>query len=246
MDAGDFRAGNAAAALEFLARFDADLRCAAAPRPQRGWPHRRGDRRARSPSAPPAKKAREFRPRRRHPRRTRSSKGIILEDTKEGVRWKRNSMNIHTKAVHAGDRKKPAPNRSRSPRPSTSPSSFDLRPIRTELDRIFGARRDGLRLRPLRQPHQPGAGRADHRARKRPRLAGLRLRHGGARSIALTAALIDRPKTIVAATPSTAPPSSSCYDVMEPLRRRNDASSTSTISPPSSRPSSPKQARLPC
>ena len=87
MDAGEFRAGNAAPALDFLARFDAlfdVIRPAAgqAPafrtptsKPRSASAYRRANR-AISPAATRCA-------------RNCSTLGVVLEDTKEGTRWKR-------------------------------------------------------------------------------------------------------------------------------------------------------------
>jgi cysteinyl-tRNA synthetase len=86
MDAGEFQAGNVAAALDLLARFDtifavlepsvagdavsdAEIEALIAERTQ-------------------AKKARNFK-RADEIRQQLLDRGVVLEDTKEGVRWKR-------------------------------------------------------------------------------------------------------------------------------------------------------------
>ena len=61
-------------------------------------------------------------------------------------------MKIHTKAVHAGDRKKPGAHV-----PVTTPiytASSYFYDTMEQLDRVFGARGAGLLLRALRQPVQ--------------------------------------------------------------------------------------------
>ena len=87
MDAGEFRAGNVAAALDFLERFDSDFRRAAS-RPRR--PARFSDSEVESLIAErtAAKKAANF-ARADQIREQLLEQGIILEDTKSGVRWKR-------------------------------------------------------------------------------------------------------------------------------------------------------------
>ncbi len=87
MDADEFRAGNVPALLEFLDEFDSifdvlrpsqerrrDVRC------RRGTPDRRARRRQEEP---------RLRALRSNPGSSCSDAGIILEDTKEGTRWKR-------------------------------------------------------------------------------------------------------------------------------------------------------------
>jgi cysteinyl-tRNA synthetase len=88
MDSGGFRAGNAAAALEFLARFDS-IFDVLKPTVESGETSdaeietRVADRTA-------AKKARNF-ALADQIRDQLLEQGIILEDTKSGVRWKRKS-----------------------------------------------------------------------------------------------------------------------------------------------------------
>ena len=86
MDSGDFRAGNAGAALEFLARFDAVFDVLK-PAVQDNY---MGDSEVESLVAErnAAKKARDF-ARADQIRQHLLEHGIILEDTKSGVRWKR-------------------------------------------------------------------------------------------------------------------------------------------------------------
>ncbi|HTX39568.1 MAG TPA: cysteine--tRNA ligase [Bryobacteraceae bacterium] len=86
MDSGEFRSGNAAAALEFLARFDGIFDVLA--------PTARGNSIADAEvesliaERDAAKKARNF-ARADQIRQQLLEQGIILEDTKSGVRWKR-------------------------------------------------------------------------------------------------------------------------------------------------------------
>jgi cysteinyl-tRNA synthetase len=86
MDGGDFHAGNAAAALEFLERFDAifDVLKATAKAGELAD----GDIDARIADRTAAKKARNF-ALADQIRDELLGQGIIIEDTKSGVRWKR-------------------------------------------------------------------------------------------------------------------------------------------------------------
>jgi cysteinyl-tRNA synthetase len=85
MDGGEFRAGNTAAALEFLARFDA-IFDVLRPTPRVGeLTDAEIDARIAERSA--AKKARNF-ALADQIRDELLTRGIILEDTKSGVRWK--------------------------------------------------------------------------------------------------------------------------------------------------------------
>src|SRR5277367_1080965 len=86
MDAGEFRADNAAPALDVLARFDRIFAVLEPSQAAGGWSDARveeliGERDA-------AKKARNF-TRSDQIRRELMDAGIVLEDTKEGTRWKR-------------------------------------------------------------------------------------------------------------------------------------------------------------
>ena len=86
MDAGEFRSGNAAAALEFLARFDSAfdvLRPAVAEAAISD-----AEAEAKIAERDAAKKAKNF-ARADEIRRELLDRGIVLEDTKNGVRWKR-------------------------------------------------------------------------------------------------------------------------------------------------------------
>jgi cysteinyl-tRNA synthetase len=86
MDAGEFRAGNVAAALEFLGRFDSVfdvLRPAAA-----GGQLSDAEVESLIAGRAAARKARDF-ARADQIRQQLLEQGIILEDTKSGVRWKR-------------------------------------------------------------------------------------------------------------------------------------------------------------
>ncbi len=87
MDSGAFRAGNAAAALEFLELFDsvADV-LKPGERQQAGLPDAEVEHLAAERQQ--SKKARDF-ARADEIRRRLDEAGIILEDTKEGTRWKR-------------------------------------------------------------------------------------------------------------------------------------------------------------
>ena len=87
MDAGEFQAGNVADALEFLTRFDSVfdvLKPTAHDRRTLGRRHRGADRRThrRQESRKNFARADEI-------RAQLAAQGMILEDTKEGVRWKR-------------------------------------------------------------------------------------------------------------------------------------------------------------
>jgi len=88
MDSGEFRAGNAAAALQFLGRFDSIFdvlrpTVASGEISDTETESRIAERTA-------AKKARDF-ARADQIRDQLLEQGIILEDTKSGVRWKRKS-----------------------------------------------------------------------------------------------------------------------------------------------------------
>jgi cysteinyl-tRNA synthetase len=85
MDAGDFRAGNVAAALEFLGRFDA-IFDVLRPTAQGGADD--ADIEALVAERTAAKKARDF-ARADAIRNQLLEQGVIIEDTKSGVRWKR-------------------------------------------------------------------------------------------------------------------------------------------------------------
>jgi cysteinyl-tRNA synthetase len=86
MDAGDFRAGNTAAALEFLERFDAMFDVLKPTAKAGELSDAEIDSRIADRTA--AKKARDF-ARADQIRDELLGQGIILEDTKSGVRWKR-------------------------------------------------------------------------------------------------------------------------------------------------------------
>ena len=111
MDSGEFRAGNAAAALEFLGRFDSVFDVLK-PTAASG---ELADAEIEAPIAErtAAKKASNF-ALADQIRDQLLEQGIILEDTKSGVRWKRKSnVKIETQAVHAGDREEARRARSR-------------------------------------------------------------------------------------------------------------------------------------
>src|SRR6185503_18177228 len=86
MDSGEFRAGNAAAALEFLQQFDSVFDVLAPTVQTNGI----GDSEIESmiEERTAAKKAKNF-ARADQIREQLLEAGIILEDTKSGVRWKR-------------------------------------------------------------------------------------------------------------------------------------------------------------
>src|SRR5580658_1567288 len=86
MDAGEFRAGNAAAALEFLGRFDAVFDVLGATVQTNAIVDSEVESLVEERSA--AKKAKNF-GRADQIREQLLEQGIILEDTKSGVRWKR-------------------------------------------------------------------------------------------------------------------------------------------------------------
>jgi len=86
MDAGEFLAGNAAEALEFLALFDS-IFVVLEPSAKAGGLSDAEVEAALAERAA-AKKARNF-ARADEIRKTLAEKGIVIEDTKEGVRWKR-------------------------------------------------------------------------------------------------------------------------------------------------------------
>ncbi len=86
MDAGGFRAGNVAAALEFLRRFDAVFDVLKPTAHEAGLSD--ADVEAKIEARTAAKKARDFALADRI-RAELLEQGIILEDTKSGIRWKR-------------------------------------------------------------------------------------------------------------------------------------------------------------
>jgi cysteinyl-tRNA synthetase len=86
MDLGDFRADNAAAALQFLQRFDAVFDVLAPQAHSNAIPDAEVERLVEERSA--AKKTKNFE-RADRIREQLLVQGIILEDTKSGVRWKR-------------------------------------------------------------------------------------------------------------------------------------------------------------
>jgi len=106
MDSGEFRAGNAAAALQFLARSIPYSTCST-PRPQREISDAEIDRAYRG--ARRGQESQKLRAR-RPDSRPASATGIVLEDTKSGVRLGRgNRIEDRNPGRHAGDRKKPGP-----------------------------------------------------------------------------------------------------------------------------------------
>ena len=88
LDAGDFRAGNAAEAQELLAFFDSIFDVLKPSEREGGLSDADVD--ALIAERGQAKKAKNFK-RSDEIRDELSTAGIILEDTKEGVRWKRKS-----------------------------------------------------------------------------------------------------------------------------------------------------------
>jgi cysteinyl-tRNA synthetase len=86
MDAGEFRAANAAAALAFLAQFDAIFDVLKPTAKESGLADSEIDALIAERTA--AKKAKNF-ARADEVRAQLAARGIVLEDTKEGVRWKR-------------------------------------------------------------------------------------------------------------------------------------------------------------
>ncbi|HWB86985.1 MAG TPA: cysteine--tRNA ligase [Bryobacteraceae bacterium] len=88
MDAGEFRSGNVAAALEFLARFDAVFDVLKPSAASGALPDAEVEQLIAERTA--AKKARDF-ARSDQIRDQLLQQGVILEDTKSGVRWKRKS-----------------------------------------------------------------------------------------------------------------------------------------------------------
>jgi cysteinyl-tRNA synthetase len=86
MDAGEFRAGNAAAALEFLARFDAVFDVLDPTVQTNAILDSEVESLVEERTA--AKKTKNF-GRADQIREQLLEQGIILEDTKSGVRWKR-------------------------------------------------------------------------------------------------------------------------------------------------------------
>jgi cysteinyl-tRNA synthetase len=86
MDAGEFRAGNVPAALEFLARFD-EVFDVLRPTAQSGF-LADADVEAMIAERAAAKKRRDF-ARADQIREQLLEQGVVLEDTKGGVRWKR-------------------------------------------------------------------------------------------------------------------------------------------------------------
>ena len=86
MDAGEFRAGNAAPALDLLQRFDRIFAVLEPTKAEGGWSDARVE--ALIAERDAAKKARNFK-RSDQIRQELLDAGIVLEDTKEGTRWKR-------------------------------------------------------------------------------------------------------------------------------------------------------------
>jgi cysteinyl-tRNA synthetase len=86
MDAGEFGAGNAAPALDFLAHFDAVFDVIRPSGQQAGISDAEIE--AAIAERNEARKSRDF-ARADQIRKDLAARGVILEDTKEGVRWKR-------------------------------------------------------------------------------------------------------------------------------------------------------------
>ena len=86
MDNGEFKAGNVAGALAFLKRFDSVFDVLLPSQQKGGLSDREIDVLVAERNA--AKKSRDF-ARADKIRGDLASHGVILEDTKEGVRWKR-------------------------------------------------------------------------------------------------------------------------------------------------------------
>jgi cysteinyl-tRNA synthetase len=86
MDAGEFRAGNAAPALDLLDRFDRIFAVLEPTQTEGGWSDQRIEALIQERNA--AKKNRNF-ARSDQIRQELLDAGVILEDTKEGTRWKR-------------------------------------------------------------------------------------------------------------------------------------------------------------
>jgi cysteinyl-tRNA synthetase len=86
MDGGEFRAGNTPPALELLDRFDRIFAVLEPTQIEGGWSDARIEALVQERSA--AKKSRNF-ARSDQVRQELLDAGIILEDTKEGTRWKR-------------------------------------------------------------------------------------------------------------------------------------------------------------
>jgi cysteinyl-tRNA synthetase len=88
MDAGDFLAGNVAAARDLLARFDCIAAVLEPSEQKSGLTDAQTE--ARVNERNQAKKARDF-ARADRIRAELLEMGIVIEDTREGVRWKRSS-----------------------------------------------------------------------------------------------------------------------------------------------------------
>jgi cysteinyl-tRNA synthetase len=86
MDAGEFRAGNTAPSLDLLERFDRIFAVLEPTKMEGGWSDARVE--ALVQQRADAKKARNF-ARSDQIRQELLDAGIVLEDTKEGMRWKR-------------------------------------------------------------------------------------------------------------------------------------------------------------
>ena len=170
MDAGEFRAGNAPAALEFLAQFDSIFDVL---RPTRA-------KRTRFSDAEIEVADRGAHGRQEGARTSRSPTRFGSSFWSRASSWKtpraacagrgNRPLKIHTKAVHAGDRKKPWRPHSRSPRRFTRRRAYFYESME-QLDRVFGRGGRGLLLRALRQS-------VDRRAR---RTADVARRAGTAR-----------------------------------------------------------------
>ena len=87
MDSGQFRAGNVAAALDLLARFDSVFDVIRPTEKQGGISDAEVEALIAERDARP-KKSKNF-ARADEIRKQLTAAGIILEDTKDGVRWKR-------------------------------------------------------------------------------------------------------------------------------------------------------------
>ena len=161
-----------------------------------------------------AKKARDF-ARADGVRAQLLEQGVILEDTKDGVRWKRNKhMKLDTKAVHAGDRK-----RTGSWVPVTTPihlATTYFYDDAADLDRVFaGETRRAFNYsrhgNPTNEALEELLASLESGAGALACCSGMAALH-----FAITAALLDRRRVILAASALYGATISMLMKVLEP------------------------------